>query len=444
MSLDSEFTERIVRELRPILGGRVQRIDVIDVREIVLELRCPGRTLRLLVSARPGFGRLHLVDRRPTRLVPGGALQSLLRKRLTGRPLVGMEAQGAGVDLLFPETRVSFRFHPRKDALAIERVDAPVAAPETSEIPEDFPLNAEVAARYASRDQRARQDRHRAVLLQPLLSRRKKLGTLRRRVEEDHARLQALLPRRHRAELLKSALGRVKRGASSVEVFDWQASEPVRLELDPALEPRLQMERWFQKAKKADRGLPRVAARLTELETELAALDARIAAVRSAAPEVLEALEPEPAGPGEGERPASRGAAPTAPIDKWSRCYLTEGGCEVRVGKGAAQNDRLTFSAAKGTDLWLHARGVPGSHVLLRRAKGEPILQEALLDAAHLAVHFSEARNEAKAEVVYTEARNVKKTKGAAPGRVSFSKEKTLWLEVEPRRLARLLGSEKK
>lgn len=447
MSLDPEITERIVHELRPILGGRVQRIDVVDVREFVIELRCPGRTFRLLVSARPGFGRLHLVDRRPPRLVPGGSLQSLLRKRLIGRPLVALVAEGAGVELVFPGTRVSLRFHPRKDALRVEATEEGGSLSETAEIPEDFPLNAAVAAEYATRDQGSRQERQRAALLSPLVARKKKLEKLRRRVEDDRARLEALAPERHRAELLKTALGQVRRGASTALVLDWTSGETVELTLDPALEPRVQMERWFQRAKKADRGLPRVQVRLAELAAELAALEARVEAIRRAEPEALDALDAlEPASE-QGPRAAPRGgreAKPTAPIDKWSRRFLTEGGREVRVGKGAAENDRLTFAAAKGTDIWLHARGVPGSHVLLRRGKGEPLLQEALLDAAHLAVHFSDARNEAKAEVVYTEARNVKKQKGAAPGRVSLSKEKTLWLAVEPGRLARLLGGEKK
>lgn len=352
---------------------------------------------------------------------------------------------GAGVDLVFPGTRLRVRFHPRKDALAIEPFDEVSSSLEVAEIPEHFSENTAIAALYATRDQSSRLERLRAAQLQPLVARQKKLEKLRGRVDEDRARLERMLPDRHRAELLKTALGRVRRGVSSLEVFDWLTSETVSLSLDPSLDPKTQMERWFQRAKKADRGLPRVQARVAEVEAELLRLEARIEMLKAASAEALEALGSEPEATA---RRSDRGgrAAPglVAPIDKWSRRFVTQEGCEVRVGKGAAENDRLTFAAAKGTDLWLHARGVPGSHVLLRRGKGEPLRQEALLDAAHLAVHFSEARSEAKAEVVYTEARNVMKLKGAAPGRVSFSKEKTLWLEVEPRRLERLLGGEKK
>ena len=435
-------------ELRPILGGRIQRIDVVDVREIVLELRCPGRTLRLLISARPGFGRLHLVDRRPARLVPGGSLQELLRKRLIGRPLIGLEAAGAGVDLFVPGTRLGFRFTPRKDALEIEPTETPEDGEsrlKTSEIPDHFPENEALAALYGARDQDERQSRLSEALLQPLRAQEKKLRRLLLRVQGDREKLEALRPNRHRAELLKSALGRIRRGADRVEVQDWLTGEPAILALDPSVEPTRQMELWFQKAKKAERGLPRVAERAEAVQAELDGLLARIERLEHADPETLEAGARD-AEPTRGEPDPGRGRKekPPSPIDRWARRFVSRDGAEIRVGKGASENDRLTFGAAKGTDVWLHARGVPGSHVLLRRGKGEPILQEALLDAAHLAVHFSDARAEASAEVIYTEARYVKKQKGAAPGLVSLSKEKTLWLRVEPERLQRLLNPEKK
>ncbi len=230
-----------------------------------------------------------------------------------------------------------------------------------------------------------------------------------------------------------------------MEVHDWLTGAPALLSLDPSLEPKRQMERWFQKAKKAERGLPQVSARMTEVEAQLLELRGRIERIERADPEALDAgASALGQGPEDSSRRARRKEKAPAPIDRWSRRFVSAGGAEIRVGKGAAENDRLTFASAKGSDLWLHARGVPGSHVLLRRNKDEPILQEALLDAAHLAVHFSDARHEAKAEVIYTEARYVKKLKGTAPGLVSLSKEKTLWLQVEPPRLQRLLNPEKK
>jgi predicted ribosome quality control (RQC) complex YloA/Tae2 family protein len=112
------------------------------------------------------------------------------------------------------------------------------------------------------------------------------------------------------------------------------------------------------------------------------------------------------------------------------------------VGRNAAANDELTKKVAKGNDLWLHARGLPGSHVVVPLAKGAAPDQETLLDAAHLAAHFSDGRGEPSCDVAWTRARFVTKKKGAPPGAVNVSQEKTLLLRVEPARLARLLASE--
>jgi predicted ribosome quality control (RQC) complex YloA/Tae2 family protein len=117
-------------------------------------------------------------------------------------------------------------------------------------------------------------------------------------------------------------------------------------------------------------------------------------------------------------------------------------GLSILVGRGAAENDQLTVRVAKGNDVWLHARGRTGAHVVLRLPKGRAPDQESLLDAAHLAAHFSDARGEAAPEVVYTRAKHVRKAKGSAPGAVTYSQEKGMALRVEPSRVERLLQGE--
>ncbi|MEO1336112.1 MAG: NFACT RNA binding domain-containing protein, partial [Myxococcota bacterium] len=98
------------------------------------------------------------------------------------------------------------------------------------------------------------------------------------------------------------------------------------------------------------------------------------------------------------------------------------------------------FTGAKGDDIWLHARGTAGAHVILRNAKGRSPHPDALLDAAILAAHYSSAKNEGKVEIIYTEARHVKKTKGAPAGQVGVSKSKTLLVQMDAQRLQRLLA----
>ncbi|WP_242341491.1 NFACT RNA binding domain-containing protein, partial [Anaeromyxobacter sp. SG66] len=124
------------------------------------------------------------------------------------------------------------------------------------------------------------------------------------------------------------------------------------------------------------------------------------------------------------------------------RAFRSASGAAILVGRGAAENDRLTLRVARGNDLWLHARGIPGAHVVVRLEKGRGPDQDTLLDAANLAVHFSDARGEPQADVAYTRAKFVRKQKGAAPGAVTYSQEKVLLLRSEPQRVERLLAEE--
>ena len=122
------------------------------------------------------------------------------------------------------------------------------------------------------------------------------------------------------------------------------------------------------------------------------------------------------------------------------REYDGSGG-KIWVGKGAQDNDALTFHVAKPHHLWLHARGVPGAHVVIPLERGASAPQELLLDAATLAAHHSDAKGEPRAEVSYTSVKFVRKTKGA-PGAVTYTREKTFALRLEPGRLQRLLATE--
>jgi predicted ribosome quality control (RQC) complex YloA/Tae2 family protein len=216
----------------------------------------------------------------------------------------------------------------------------------------------------------------------------------------------------------------------------------VTLALDPALTPRANMERFYRRYRRIAESAARVEARVVEVRVRLEAIEALLAGLDTALPDALPRLEREARKLGAAPRlqrpPRRRDEEPAAPY----RTFLSEAGLSILVGRGAADNDRLTVRVAKGNDVWLHARGRTGAHVVLRLPKGRAPDQESLLDAAHLAAHFSDARGEAAPEVVYTRAKHVRKAKGAAPGAVSYSQEKGMALRVEPSRVERLLQGE--
>jgi predicted ribosome quality control (RQC) complex YloA/Tae2 family protein len=117
------------------------------------------------------------------------------------------------------------------------------------------------------------------------------------------------------------------------------------------------------------------------------------------------------------------------------RRFTSADGLPIFVGRNAKENDELTFGLAKSDDLWLHARGTPGSHVVVRLEKGADPPIETLRDAATLALLYSDLKKSGKGDVIYTRRKWVKKAKGQAPGAVSVTQEKSLYVSLDKKRL---------
>ncbi len=113
------------------------------------------------------------------------------------------------------------------------------------------------------------------------------------------------------------------------------------------------------------------------------------------------------------------------------RSFDAPGGYTVLVGKSAKNNDELTFRIAKKNDLWLHAQGSGGSHVVVPVIKkGEPFPREVIVRAAQLAARHSKQKHSAIVPVIYTLCKYVWKKKGGPPGTVHVKKEKSLMVKL--------------
>ena len=111
------------------------------------------------------------------------------------------------------------------------------------------------------------------------------------------------------------------------------------------------------------------------------------------------------------------------------RAYEVDG-YEILVGKGDAENDRLTFGLAAPRDLWLHAQGVGGSHVVLRTGgRPDTVPRPVLEKAAALAALHSKARHSGLVPVIWTERRYVRRPRKAPPGTAVCLREQNLFVE---------------
>ena len=100
--------------------------------------------------------------------------------------------------------------------------------------------------------------------------------------------------------------------------------------------------------------------------------------------------------------------------------YISTDGYDIYVGKNNYQNEELTFKVATGNDWWFHAKGIPGSHVILKSNNEEELPDRAYEEAAALAAYYSKAKDADKVEVDYIQKKNIKKVAGAAPGFVIY------------------------
>lgn len=200
------------------------------------------------------------------------------------------------------------------------------------------------------------------------------------------------------------------------------------IRLASGLSPLENAQRYFTRHEKAKRALQEVPQLLKQTKAQLQTLeqlacDLTLADSRPDIDEVRSTLQS--MGLWRGARQRMPGGQRSGPLR-----VVTAEGFVMRAGRNSRQNEQVTFERVSGADLWLHARGVPGAHVLIRH-DGRPVPDHVLDQAAALAAWFSPRRDERRVAVDVTQRRNVRRIHGAGPGMVSYRNERTL--NVQPR-----------
>jgi predicted ribosome quality control (RQC) complex YloA/Tae2 family protein len=230
--------------------------------------------------------------------------------------------------------------------------------------------------------------------------------------------------RRRMADLLMSQLHNVRRGDTHVDLDDFSGGQ-IRVALDPALVPSENAARLYDAARKRERAARTLPRMIERAKQERASLIALLERVRSGdvPPGELQALT---------TVPARRAGRPRHQKPLPYRRFRTTGGLEVRVGRGSASNDELTFHHSAPNDVWLHARDVAGAHVILRWKEREanPPARD-LHEAAVLAALHSRARTAGTVPVDWTRRKYVRKPRKAPPGRVAIERARTVFVEPD-------------
>jgi predicted ribosome quality control (RQC) complex YloA/Tae2 family protein len=261
-----------------------------------------------------------------------------------------------------------------------------------------------------------------APLAQAIKAGRERLARRRTKLVEEQASAGDPDALKQMGEAVLAYAHQIEPGASEL-IAEWVAGEPpLRVALDPRLTPPENAEVYFRRYRKAQRAAAVIPAQLARVEAEQEYLDqlAQDLAMAENRPEI-DAVGSALAQAGYLKR---KRKPPASPASR-PRRYTSPDGFPVWVGKNALQNEELTFRRAAPDDLWLHARGVPGAHVVVQT--GEGTAPERTIEwAAGLAAYYSRGRDDTQVDVVVVQRRYVRRLKGGRPGQVVHRHGRTL------------------
>jgi predicted ribosome quality control (RQC) complex YloA/Tae2 family protein len=243
-----------------------------------------------------------------------------------------------------------------------------------------------------------------------------------RAVADDAARAEDADRLRQQGELILAYLSRIVPSQPVLEVPGFDGT-PVRITLDPRLTGVENAQAYFRRYARAAAARKRLPPRRAALEREQAFLDAAATAIAQAeTPDDLWEIEQDLVAAGL-RRPGRSSVTPRPTAQ--GRVFTLPGGCQARAGRSARENERLTFERAGPDDLWMHARGMPGAHVIVTGGSRTPP-DAAITAAAAIAAYYSAGRHAGKVAVDITRRRHVRKMRGGRPGQVTYTNERTL------------------
>lgn len=293
---------------------------------------------------------------------------------------------------------------------------------------------------YADRERTDRMAQRSADLLKTLTHLCERIA---RRTDNQRAELAACKDRdkyRIYGELLTANLHRIEKGASAVRVpnFYAQDNEPLTIPLDVARSPAQNAQRYFKRYQKAKSAESILGEQIRRGEQELRYVESIFDSLSRAEDENdLNQIRQEMADAGyitiKRTKQSNMGRDTRAKF----MSFVSDEGFSILAGKNNLQNDALTFKTAAKQDMWLHARNIPGSHVVIQSEK-KAIPNAVLEQAAVIAATLSQAGKSAKVAVDYTLAKYVRKQQGGSPGQVIYTDFATAIVDPDETLLERL------
>lgn len=229
-------------------------------------------------------------------------------------------------------------------------------------------------------------------------------------------------------ELLNAYGYGVESGAKSMDALNYYDNQMITIPLDPMLTVGENAKKYFDKYQKLKRTYEALTTLTKETRDEIEHLSSISTSLDIALKEEdLVQIKEELIESGYIRR---KGNTKHNRIISKPFHYVSSDGYHIYVGKNNYQNEDLTFRFATGNDWWFHAKGIPGSHVVVK-SNGEELPDRVFEEAGRLAAHYSQARGQEKVEIDYTQKKNVKKPNGSKPGFVVYYTNYSLVIDTD-------------
>ena len=248
-------------------------------------------------------------------------------------------------------------------------------------------------------------------------------------------------------DIILANLASIRPGDPWLEAEDFHSGGRVRIALSWSVYPSAgetaaQAERYYERYRKAKKGLANVRTEIRAGEEEIKKLEGTLASLlEETNPLVLhKLLRGEAAGQRAGGRAGGSGNREAEKDKKRPGLSFRRGDWLIMVGRDAAENDALLRRHVKGNDLWIHVRDFPGSYVFIKHRSGKTVPLDILLDAGNLALFYSKGRNNGEGDLFYTPVKYLRRAGGGPRGLVLPGQEKNLHIRTDGKRLRELEG----
>lgn len=233
-------------------------------------------------------------------------------------------------------------------------------------------------------------------------------------------------------DLLTANLYRMEQGLNTITVQNYYSEncDDITIQLKPELSPSRNAQRYYKLYNKAKTAEEHSLQQLSDAENELEYLESVLDAVNRATEygditEIREELS-EQGYISSGNPKRKKNSFKSHPLE-----FTSSDGFTILVGRNNKQNDELTIRTAYSTDMWLHTKNIPGSHVLIRTNGTGEIPDNTLVEAASITAYFSKARNSKGVGVDYTLVKNIRKPNGSKPGFVIYDTNYTVYVDPD-------------